>query len=263
MWCSRGPVDCGAYQPEGGGAIGAGAGRAPGVRGRPGTDRCRLRGSSALDSADALRRDRVRLRWRRHARSDVRRRDATAPDRHRGVEGAGALRVLAVLRRDVRQPSVPLGREAGGRRGTAAAHVAAVDRVQAQARECLDVARRHVGAARLRRRAFRRARHRPVARLCHGRIRSGAARTEGGNRLAERTRPRVHNHRWRRRGRRDVVVDGQGRHDRDVLQRHDSTGRRRDWRQRTRSHHSCRAKHVVLPLLPVERSGAASRRMAG
>ncbi len=42
-----------------------------------------------------------------------------------GLEGAGHLRVVAVLRRHVRQPEVPLGREAGSRRAAAAARFAA------------------------------------------------------------------------------------------------------------------------------------------
>ena len=58
--------------------------------------------------------------------------DVTRP-RQTDTEGLKVpvhLRVVAVLRRDVRQPPVPVGREAGARRAAAAAHVADADRVQ-------------------------------------------------------------------------------------------------------------------------------------
>ena len=44
-------------------------------------------------------------------------------------QSAGDLRVVAVFRRHLRRSQVPLEREPGGRRGAAAAHVAAGDRV--------------------------------------------------------------------------------------------------------------------------------------
>ena len=58
------------------------------------------------------------------------------------------------------------------------------------------------------------------------------------------------------------VVDGQGRHDRHVVQRHAAAGRRGDRRRGARGDHSDRAEHVVLPLLPLERPRASSRRLA-
>ena len=62
-----------------------------------------------------------------------------------GLEGAGDLRVVAVLRRHVGAAPVSLGREAGSRRGAAEAHVAAGDRVQGRSRERVELARRRPG----------------------------------------------------------------------------------------------------------------------
>ena len=59
-----------------------------------------------------------------------------------------------------------------------------------------------------------------------------------------------------------VVVHGQGRDDRHVLQRDDPARRRGHRRQGPRGHHSRRAEHVVLPLLPVQRSRAPPWRLA-
>ncbi len=92
--------------------------------------------------------------------------------------------------------------------------------------------------------------------------RPGAAGAEGRDRLAERPREGLHDHRRHRGGRGDRVVDRQGRHDRHVVQRHDSARRGDHRRRRTRGDHSRRAEHVVLPLLPLERPRAAPRRLA-
>ena len=100
-------------------------------------------------------------------RSHVRRRDASEADRHRRAEGAGDLRVVAVL-----TPARPAPREFlwNVKQEVGAAPPPRTSqpaiRVQADARRtCPTVAGEHVGAARLRRRALRCAGHRAVAGL--------------------------------------------------------------------------------------------------
>ena len=70
---------------------------------------------TAVDSPDAVGRDRVRFRRRRQARSHVRRRHAPETDRDRRAQSSGHLRVVAVLRGNVWQSAVSLGRETGSR----------------------------------------------------------------------------------------------------------------------------------------------------
>ena len=159
--------------------------------------------------------------------------------------------------------AVPLEREAGTGRAAAAAHVAAADRVQADARERLELAGRHVGAARVCGGALRRAGHRTFAGVrrrsacdpeqlapkavidwLNGRAK-GFTTLDGSEEVVA-----------------TAVVHRQGRHDRHVVQRHDPARRGRHRRRGTRGDHSDRAEHVLLPLLPIERPRPASRRLA-
>ena len=156
--------------------------------------------------------------------------------------------------------AVPLGREAGARR--ASRRRARRSRRSRSGRRATSISNSQVddlGAARLRRRALGGAGHGALAGLPDGRRRAGAARAEGRHRLAERPREGLHDARRQRGGRRDVVVHRQGRHDRHVVQRHAPARRGDHRRRRARGDHPDRAEHVVLPLLPLERPGPASR----
>ena len=181
---------CRRARRDGGGADAAGLRERPGA-GRPGLQRL-----GRVDPAPALGRDGVRHRRRRQARPHARRRHAAGPDRHRGSEGAGDLRVEPVLRGHVGTARQYLWNvEPRARRGAAAAHLAAGDPLQPEPDLDLDQRSEHVGAARLRRRALGVAGHRAsrrAARRSAARTRTTAPRrsstgSTGGRRATRRS----------------------------------------------------------------------------
>ena len=192
--------------------------------------------------------------------SRARRRHASGADRHRRAQGPGALRIEPVLRRHGARPG-ELERAAGAERQPQPRGTMAQPIVSGGPIADLECAGQRVGAARLRRRALRGAGHRPVAGMSDRRRRSRAHADEVRRRLAERPREGIHDADRQRGGQGDVVVDRQSRHDRHVVRRHAAARRGDDRREGTRGRRAGVAEHVVLPLLPLERTRALARRL--
>ena len=122
--------------------------------------------------------------------------------------------------------------------------------------------REHLGAARVRRRALRVARHRPLRRLPELRRADRDRGRQGGHRLAQRPRQGLHDAERRRRGRRRLD-DRQGRHDRHLLQRHAADRRRLHRRRGARGDRPHLRDLRLVRLLPRQRHGARAGRLPG
>ena len=194
------------------------------------------------------------------ARPRARRRLAPDGDRDRRAEGPGHLRGQPVLRGRRRRHQ--LGGRPRDRR--AARHPPARPVLRRRQHESDDQhdLREHVGAARVRRRALRVARHRPLRRLPELRRADRDRGRQGGHRLAQRPREGLHDAERRRRGRRQLD-DRQGRHDRHLLQRHAPDRRRLHRRRGARGDRPHLRDLRLVRLLPRERHGARAGRLPG
>ena len=187
-------------------------------------------GTAELGQPRAVGRDQLRLRPRRQDGPHPRRRLAPEGDRHRRPEGPGHLRGQPVLRG--RRPTSPTGRSTTSSACRRRARIRArrLHRGRHEPDDQHDL-RVDLGAARLRRRARRVARHRPLRRLPD--LRRARTRRIGADAVIDWLNGRaqgLHDPRRHRRGQR-LLDDGQRRHDGHVLQRH-AADRRRDHRRR-------------------------------